>query len=294
MTRHTQYVLVACAAAATLLSLPSEASAQAWVRESGSGFVDLSFRNVAGTGFYDGSGEIAELPDTFRTSTLNLYSEVGILDRWLQATLTGEIYRRNQLDNQGRTESFGDLRLGLWSGLIEGPVRLTVGAQFGLPTGDPAPMALGLDEDAGLIAASLPTGDGEFDVELDALLGYGLGGGSWPLEHYAVLQGGYWVRTMGFSDGVTYRAELGSRLPRGALDRVWLIAKVYGVEPLGRNDASAAFSGFGDGVMFTAAGVEGRVMLVDGLQLSASVEGAFRGANIIAAAPWKVGLSYEF
>ncbi len=279
-----------CAALLCSLS-PTEAYAQAWIREPGAGFVELSVRSISGDASYDAHSVAQPLSDPFSATTVSLYAELGLIERWLMLTAAGELYRRNAWDNQGTTQGLGDTRLGLWSGLIEGPLRLSAGAQLGLPTGDTSPTVSGGDAS---VAPLLPTGDGELDVEMGLVAGTSFGGEAWPLQHYLVMQLGYHARTRGITDGATYRVELGWRYPIGFLSRIWLITKVYGLEPLGTPAPQFNFSGLGDGVQFTAIGLELRADLWQGLGLALSAEGALRVVNIIAAPAFRAGVSYVF
>src|SRR5262249_45444113 len=147
--------------------------------------------------------------------------------------ISSEAYRRNQLDTQGRTEGLGDTRLGLWTGVLTEPFRLSLGVIADLPTGDSAPSAgANATSEAAGIARSLPTGNGRFDLEPSAALGYSFGGGGtfWPLEHYTVLFFGYAPQTKGFADSINYRVELGTRVPITFADRFWLILRLFGTE----------------------------------------------------------------
>src|SRR5262249_55988785 len=149
-------------------------------------------------------------PDRYTQHTLSFYGEVGLISRWLTATLEGQLYRRNILDGQGFTDGMGDLRIGAWTGLLRAPVRLSLGFTAGVPAGDAAPR--GADQATNDIAHHLPTGDGEFDFEWRLALGHAFGGARrWPLLHYAILEAGYWLRTHGIHDSIVYKAELGTR-----------------------------------------------------------------------------------
>jgi hypothetical protein len=210
------------------------------------------------------------------------------------------LYRRSALADQGYTHGLCDLRLGVWSGLLVSPVRLAVGMVVGLPTGDPVPEAG--DPDAQLIANTLPTGDGEVDLELAAAAGYGFGGGLWPLEHYVLARLGYWIRTTprdvafgeaaDFPDAINWQAELGSRLPWRFVERFWLTARFYGQEPVG-DPSGADFSGLGGGVRHRSFALQLYARLWRKLGVSFAFAGAFSARNLPAGAQYTVGLSYE-
>lgn len=297
------------------------AFAQAWTRDAGHAYTELNLRHLASNKLYGRDFEIVEIPTEYQQLSLGFYGEVGVVDRWLMATISAELYRQNRLAEQGSTAGLGDLRLGVWSGLIVAPIRVSTGVVVGLPTGDPMPDAgKGADADAMLIAASLPTGDGEFDLEPRVAVGTSFGGpgSAWPLSHYAVAELGYAIRTEGIHDAVTYKLELGSRVPLDVLDRILLIVRLTGTESflprrgggletrgapdmsdaLGESDASVSglgpAAGMGDGVTFTSIGAELLLRIHEGLGLAVGVDTAFRARGLVAAKPFKLSLSYSF
>jgi len=276
----------------------STASAQAWTKDAGTGYVNLSLSLLAGDRVFGTDFESREIASTYRQTSVGLYAEYGVVDRWLTLTANAELYRRNALDDQGATQGLGDFRLGLWSGLVTAPFRVTAGLLVGLPTGDSQPSAgAGADSDAELIANSLPTGDGEWDFEPTVIVGhsFGAGGSGWPLRHFATLRAGYWARTKGFTDAVTYQAELGTQVPLPFADRFWLILRLRGVESLaGQGAVQSGFAGLGDGVTYTAIAGELQGRIWRGLAASVSYDTSFRARGIIAAAPIKFALSWQF
>ncbi len=173
---------------ALLALLPGVAAGQAWTRDAGHGYVNTSLSHISGDRLYDKDGETRDLPTTYAQTSVGLYGEVGLIDRWLTLSLDGELYRHNELEDQGATQGIGDLRVGAWSGVVVAPIRVTVGATVKLPTGDPSPDAEGVDAvdrpGARLIARSLPTGEGAVVVEPALRLGTAFGGGAWPLRHF--------------------------------------------------------------------------------------------------------------
>ena len=285
------------ALALLLMVVPSAAFGQAWTRDQGRAYLNVSFRHLSGDRAYGSEFEAHDLPTAYTQTSLGLYGELGIVDQYLMATVSDDLYRRNQLDAQGATSGFGDTELGLWSGLITTPFRLTTGVKLGLPTGDRDPKPDdGADDDARLIAASLPTGDGEVDITPTIVAGYGFGGDGWPLEHYLVAAVGYGIRTKGFADDFQYKLELGTKVPTAFLDRFWLTLRFFGTESLASNaEAANNPSGFGtgNGVTFTSASAELYGRIYEGLGASVAVDTAFRARGIIAAMPIKLALSYE-
>lgn len=281
---------------------PASAHAQAWTRDAGSAYASLSLATTSGDRLFGSDFSIQDLPTKYSQLQVSAYAEAGIIDRWLTATVNAELFRRNALSGGASVQGIGDARVGLWTGLLTAPFRLTFGVNLGLPLGD-ADLQVSADGDVdGAAAASLPTGDGEFDVEPSLLFGYAFGGQSWPLRHFVVAGAGYWLRDgaviggvrRSFSDAFTYRLEVGSQLPGEILGRFWLIVRVSGVESFASDAETAASpTGLGNGVTYTSYGVELSGRIYGGLGASVGFASAFRARGIVAAAPLRFGLSYE-
>jgi hypothetical protein len=277
-----------------LLFVPGIAHAQAWTRDAGSGYVDLTVSGLTGDAVYGLDYEAVDLPSQYSQIILSLYGEIGIVDRWLTLVVQSELLRRSALADQGATLGLGDTKVGLATGLITDPIRLTIGAYVGLPTGDPDPSAgPDADDQAHEIARSLPTGDGEWDFEPRILFGWSYSGDDWPLQHYVSAYVGYALRTNSFSDAFTYWLELGTKIPVVVLDRIWWSIRFYGVESFGGTDAPAA-PGLGDGVTYTSLAFSLSAEIYGGFGLLFGVDTAFRARNIISAIPIRGGLFYQF
>jgi hypothetical protein len=275
------------------IALPSQAMAQAWTKDAGHAYLSLNLMLLSGDKAYGPDFTSTEIASTYSQTTLGFYSELGVIDRWLTMTANAELYRRNALADQGATSGLGDLRIGAWTGILTGPFVLTAGAWLGLPTGDPEPSAgSGADAEAELIAKSLPTGDGEVDLEPTILFGHGFGGGGWPFTHWVVASLGWTIRTKGFSDGISYRLELGTRL--SAFDRAWFSVRLFGVESFASDiEAGSGFAGLGNGVTYTSLGAQLGVRVAGGLSVAVGGDTAFRARSIIAAIPIRFSLAYE-
>ena len=290
---------------------PLDADAGPWTRSRGNTYLQLSYSRIAAAHIFSPDFSVQPLGASYQQHALGAYAEVGLIDRWLTASFEGQLFRYNLLVDQGATYGLGDMRLGFWSGLIEKPLRLSAALLLGVPSGDPAPSAgAGADDEATLIARTLPTGDGEPDVELRLSLGYSFGRARrWPLEHYLVAEAGYWFRTRGrsrdlmdrvvfsdFADAFTYRAELGTKLPFRFLDRFWFIFRMAGVESFASSvDASrTCATGLGHGVTFNAYGFEVAARVYKGLGVSLGIDSAFRARCVAAGVNLKTGVSVEF
>ncbi|MBK8010218.1 MAG: hypothetical protein IPK13_02660 [Deltaproteobacteria bacterium] len=301
------------------LGSASVAKAQAWPRDQGHGYLQLSLTHLAGDRLYGSDFAVLPIASTYAQTLLSFYGEIGLIDRWLTAVVDAELFRRNVLEGQGSTQGLGDLKVGLFSGIVqEGAFRLSVGAVLGVPTGDDAPTpgessstgtngngngngngdieGPSVDADARLIARSLPTGDGEFDLRFVVATGYALAPREgWPVHHYVSGSVGYWTRTRGFSDAMTYDLEIGSRIDTTFLERVWWVARLQGVESFASAaDAQAGFAGLGDGVTYTSLGFKASLRVVDGVAASVGVDTAIRARSIIAAVPIRAGIAYDW
>jgi hypothetical protein len=279
-----------------LILLPAPVFAGAWTRDQGHFYVNTSYLHISATQLYSPNFErVPILP--YSQHVWAFYSEVGIINRWLTATVDGTLFRYNGIADSGHTYGLGDFRVGLWTGLVTKPVRLSFGVTVGLPTGDPLPAApSGSDADAQLVARSLPTGDGEWDIEGRLALGYAFGGKRrWPVTHYLVAEVGYWLRTAGFADSFVYKLELGTKFPYTFIERFWFSLRLSGVESFASNaDAAMNATGLGNGVTYVATGVEISARIWRGLGASVGLDGALRGRSVAAALQVKAGLSYQW
>lgn len=304
-------------AMAALLLLPAVASAGPWTRDPGSFYVQASYSYLAARRLY--FPEVILFcprpqpgqPDCRYTQQLvSVYGEVGVIRRWLTLTLDAQVARINRLENQGSTRGLGDWTFGLWTGLVTKPVRLTFAATVGIPLGDRRPTAgPGADAIAESVANSLPTGDGEWDVDLRLSFGYSFGGKSrWPLRHYIVAEAGYWVRsgkynafTNGqpkptrYNDAFVYRGEFGVQLPWFFVDRFWFAFKVNGVESFATETAAAqgGATGLGQGVTYAILGGQAAFRIWKGLGVFAGYERPVRGRYIALGNFGRFGIFYQ-
>lgn len=277
------------------------AFAQSQTRGAAEGYVNFGAHLQSSSAFFNANGERVETAD-LDIAIVPLYAEVGLVDRWLMLTLDLPLYRRNALANDvagvgGATSGLGDIRLGLWSTLVDGPLRVLAAVQLGLPTGDPSPEGPG-EPALDVIAELLPTGDGETDVELVVAVARDVAFHRYPLRHYAKLQAGYWIRTTGFSDAFNYSAELGTQIAAPGWDWLWLVGRVHGSESFADLDdidtLSAVSIGLGNGVSYTFAGAEALVRLPLGFGLGGRVDVPLRGRLVLDAPAYRLFASYEF
>ncbi len=275
--------------------LPATADAQAWLRDPGKAYAQISYFYLRADSFYGPDGDVFDLEKgDYVQHVLAFYTEAGVVERWLQLTLAGELFRKNILENQGSTQGLGDFQIGAWTGLVVKPVRLSFGFLVGLPTGDPTPSAgenATPEEEA--IARSLPTGDGEVDVNFRLALGHSFGGGKWPLQHYVLIEIGYAIRTQGLTDQFVYRGEFGARIDRKGWDRMLLILRLSGAELLGDPSfAGQSFAGLGEFAVISP-GFEFLVRVWDQIQVGFALDGAVRAQNLPATGLLKFTVSWQ-
>lgn len=286
--------LVGLAALLLLVAWPERARAGAWTRDQGEGTIRLRYATVGTDRFYDAEGDSLRLPSRYRQHSLELYSEVGVVDRWLTLSLEGTLYRWNRFGGE-RSEGVGDLRVGAWSGLLVAPgLRLTAGLLAGIPTGDDSNR---IDNAPAGVVGNLPNGDGEFDLEGRLVLGSDLpwlAQAKWPLRHFVEVSLGFLYHT-DQQEAVTWSLKVGTKLPYGVLERVWLIGSVRGLSSLGtKRDVEPILTGFGDAVSYVAYGLELSVKLVGPLELFASVDSAFAARALPRALLFGFGVAANF
>jgi len=281
---------------ALVLSIaPERAEAGAWTRDRGHFFLSSSYSRISSSKFFAPDFSVVPI-QRYTQHQVNLYGEVGIISRWLTATIEGTLFRYNAITDAGHVYGVGDWRFGVWTGAVVKPVRLSFGLTIGAPIGDSMPSAgAGADRDAQLIAASLPTGDGEWDVEGRAALGYSFGGTRrWPVLHYLVIEAGYWLRVQ-FADSFVYRFELGTKFPWKFVDRFWVALRLNGVESFAnQREAALTATGLGNGVTFIAYGVQLHGRIYRGLGAALTGDSAFRARSVVAGSNVMVSVTYDW
>jgi len=280
---------------AAVLAWPRVASAGPWMREPGHVYLNVSYSHISASDFYTPDFQITPI-QPYQQHVLGFYGEVGLAP-WLTATLDGTLYRRNEILDRGYTEGVGDWRLGVWTALSRARVKLALGLLVGIPLGDPSPSAGPLaDADAQQVARSLPTGDGEWDVEARLSAGTSLGGERlWPVRHYLVAEAGFWQRTHNFSPSFTYKLEVGTQFPYRFVDRFWFIWRLAGVESLAsEKDAARDATGLGNGVTYLSPGVAISGRIWKGLGATIGVDSALRGRSVAAAVQLYSSVSWQY
>ena len=109
-------------------------AANPWTRDAGEFYLNANVSTIRASSFYSPEGDINDLGNRYSQVLLGVYGELGIIDRWLTATADGVLLRSSSIADQGSVTGFGDIRLGVASGLIVLPVRLTATLTVGIPT----------------------------------------------------------------------------------------------------------------------------------------------------------------
>jgi len=277
---------VACAIVACAVLAPeSRAWAGPWTREAGHGYIGTAWSRIAATSVFAGDGTTEPIP-RYEQNAWGLYGELGLISRWLTATVESTLVRDND-QSDAHTTGIGDWRFGAWSGVVVRPVRLALGATVTVPLGSPTPR----DVQPG----RTPLGSGEFSLDVRASFGWAWPGGRrWPLRHYFIVEAGYWRRQI-FADSFVYRAEVGVQLPWRVVERVWLIGRLIGVESFASEaQATADPTGLNNGFSVVAPGFAGVVRLWRGLAVDAGFETAVRARAVAAGKQVHAGVSYAW
>lgn len=271
--------------AALLLLVASRAYGGAWTRDAGHGYVGTGWSRIQATSVFGADYKTVPIA-AYEQNAWNLYGEVGLVSRWLTATVEATLVRDNAQAGE-HTTGMGDWRFGAWSGVIEKPVRLSFGATVTVPLGSPTPRDVA--------PGRLELGSGELAIDLRAAFGWSWNGSRrWPLRHYFLAEAGFWRRQI-FSDAFVYRAEVGVQLPWKIVDRVWIIGRLIGVESfVGQSRATSDPTGLNDGFTVMAPGVEGVARVWRGLAVGAGFETAIRARAVAAGKQVHATVSWQW
>jgi hypothetical protein len=270
---------------AALLAAAATAHAGPWTRDAGHGYLGTSWSRIASTSVFGPDGKTLPIA-AYEQNAWSLYGELGLISRWLTATVESTLVRDNAQAGD-HTTGMGDWRFGAWSGVVDKPVRLALGATVTVPLGSPTPRDLS--------PGRLPLGSGELALDVRASFGWSWPGGRrWPLRHYFIVEGGYWRRQL-FADAFVYRAEVGLQLPWRVVERVWLIGRLLGVESFASDArATANPTGLDEGFTVVAPGAEAVVRLWRGLAVGAGFETALRARAVAAGKQLHATVSWQW
>ena len=264
-----------------------------WTQKKGEGYFKLSQYWLKYDQHYTDLGKIDPNVTTGIYNT-SIYGEFGITNRFT-TTLYLPFFSRNLTNNiiseatgelvekGDAVNSIGDSDIGLKYSLTK------PGAKF--PVSVSLVLGIPLGKDVAGINNNLQTGDGEFNqiLSVDAGTGFKI---SEKIQSYASVNLGFNNRSNDFSEEIRYGLEYGV----GFNEKLWLIARVFGVESLknGPPSSSIVSTGiFANNTEYTSVGIEAAYYLKKRWGVSASITGAFRGEIIAAAPAYNVGVFFD-
>ncbi len=255
--------------------------AGAWTQKRGEWYYKLGLRIVRADEFYEPGGNKIDTR-TIGDYTTTFYGEYGLND-WLTLVASAPIFKRitlnRQVNGRGEVLFLGDSKNGVADFDIGARVALLRAAKsvlsaevlFGIPIGDD-------NQSSGLL-----TGDGEFNQLIKLQFGHSF----FPTAIYFSGEAGFNNRTEGFSDEFGYAAELGYTFK----NRLLFIFRLRGVESL-KNGESSGVGGmllFANNQSYLSYGPEINYMITRMLGVSAGIEGATRGENVLSAPAFSAG-----
>lgn len=259
----------------------------AWNKKQGESFVKLAQTAIVSDQFYDANGDIQSITTTGVYIT-SLYGEYGISDK-----ITGLVYFpfffRNTLNeqflvNSGATipgdelNSIGDSFIGASYALKQdGPFVLNTSLILGLPIG----------ETSGGDTQLLQSGDGEFNQLIKLNAGYSF----YPLPIYASATIGFNNRTNDFSDEFHFSAEAGYTFK----EKLTVAFKIYNLISFKNGEAATSQNGiFANNTEYFAFGPEVSYTFKNTFGVTANMQGALSGQNILASPSYSFGAFYKF
>jgi hypothetical protein len=255
-----------------------------WIRKKNSLYFKTAFSRLATDRFYTSTGQKISTAD-FTTWSLDAYAEYGIVERW-DAIVRFPVYKRSSFETTTSASGIGDLAVEFRYGLSTGRWPVALGIGVDLPTGDNR-LSAQVKNDPGA-TIFLPTGDGEWNYRFNFYVSHGFE--TSPL--YVSLDGGYNLRTMGFTDEYTIGLQAGYQPLRAIGVQVF----ARRLAPIGDVDSSTPSSriGIGEGVQYTSLGGGLSYEFAPGYTLSADFFSAVgKITNIYSGANFVIGLSFE-
>ena len=261
----------------------------AWNKEKRSGFIKLDETIIYSDDFYSREGQIVNIRTTGVYIT-SLYGEYGITD-----SITGFVYfpfffrnTRNEVtqQNSGITEpgeslnSIGDSNIGLSLGLVQNRAFVSsISLTLGLPIGEASGGNSGL----------LQTGDGEFNQLLKIHGGYSFSINNLPV--FASASIGFNNRTKGFSDEFHFSFQAGATIK----NKVIAVLKTYNITSFDNGSVMPSQTGiFSNEIEYFAIGPEVSYLFTRQWAITAGLQGAFSGQNVLASPSFSLGISYTF
>jgi hypothetical protein len=284
------------------VAVAAPASAGAWVKPLGDGYLKLGSASFVSDVAYDDDG--ARVPaDAFvlKAQTVYAYGEVGLGPRLMLVGYLPWVASVNQIVADGgqnlafHTVGFGDAALGLQFAVVEGgpfvaalrgDVKLPLYAGAPSIQGRSATTVPGFPKSAGSFPA---LGDGQVDATVSGLVG-----GAFPFDGFFTWETGYRLRTGDVSDAVVGGGTTGVWLLDRRLLPMWNLSFIYTFD-VARRDDGVPLEALGKGYVST--GPAAMILLpelLDGLALETGAELVFRGRNAAGGFNLQAGISYAF
>lgn len=222
-----------------------------WVRPPGTAYLSLRYSSLESTEYYSLSGQLRNRGSLYSARSADLYGEYG-LTRHLTGIVAVPLVKRLAFKATESTLGFGDLGVGLKYGTVLRGFHVAGSASAELPTGREEAYAKLLSDPESRV--NLPPGDGELNVWLRLASSR-----SHPvLPVYASLDGGYNLRTEGFSDQYDFNFDAGYRI----MEPLWIRAKIRGLYSVADNPDPTKSFVYGEGTEYMewGAGSELRVV----------------------------------
>jgi hypothetical protein len=270
-----------------LVSFVNEAHGGAWTQKRGRGFYKLEGRFIYAQRYFEPDGKIIDIP-ALSDYTTSFYGEYGLSERF---TLVAYVpfYKRLALNRRigrpsGEVQFAGDSV----SGFADSDAGFRFGIKQNAATVWSARLMLGLPLGENEQKNGLLTGDGEFNQHLALELGHSF----YPVPMYFSGEAGFNNRTKGFSDEFRYTAELGYTF----WGNVTLMMKVLGVASLknGEDNVRGGMGGlYANNVSYLALGPSLFYQFNKNFGVTAGVDGATHGRNVLAAPSYSLGIYFK-
>jgi hypothetical protein len=107
---------------------------------------------------------------------------------------------------------------------------------------------------------------------------------------------GYWWRTQGIQDAITWKVDLGVRFPWKVIERFWFILHLNALHSRETQSdfVTRDLTGLKNGVSYIGYGADLYGRIFKGLGAQIGIDSAIIGRAVPAHAQLRVGLSYQY
>lgn len=266
---------------AALTNVPESLAGGGWVRKQRTFYGKLNVVSFRTNRYYNLGGELNDQGAQFRQTSLNLYAEYGLTSR-LTVIANVPVIRSNSFSNTTSTTGFGDATIEFKYGLLTGPVHLAIGVAPQLPTGKSRALVDNLNRPGDQI--NLPIGDGELNVWTRGYISI-----PFSSRGYVSFDGGYNLRTQGFSNQYASGVEIGYKIAT-----IWVNGTVRRLASVGTPDTNKGSFVYGEGLAYTAYSFGAAVPLTPKISLTADYSNLIgSGKNTYSGPVYGLGLSLQ-